>query len=284
MAFLMAKFKRHIIIHAILFLFIATGCSKNESLTVAGSTTVLPVISKAAELYKTLYGINIIVNAGGSGVGINQLGASKINIGMISRDLTEAEIMQYPEAEFINHPIAIDAVVPVVSSEIFDAGVEALTIQQIAKVYQGEISNWKQLGGPDRKILVVDKEKSRGTRHVFMQAILGDKQANTPGTDLVLGSNNEEQTIIAQSEAAIGMLSYAWLNDDVKGLSIINTDKTIIEPTLANISNGTFPITRSLLLITNGIPETRVKAFIDFILSDTGQKIVRDSGYVSLHP
>ena len=283
MAFHVNKFKRHIIvIHATLFLCIAAGCSKNESLTVAGSTTVLPVISKAAELYKTLYGINIIVNAGGSGVGINQLGANKISIGMTSRDLTETETRQYPEAEFIAYPIAIDAVVPVVSSEVYDAGIHALTMQQIAKIYQGEIANWKQLGGPDWEILVVDKEKSRGTRHVFMQAILGDKQANTPGTDLVLGSNNEEQTIIAQSEAAIGMLSYAWLNDDVKGVSIINTDKTIIEPTLANISNGTYPITRNLVLITNGVPGTKVKAFIDFILSDTGQEIVRDSGYVSL--
>jgi phosphate transport system substrate-binding protein len=273
-----------IVIHSILFLFITAGCSKNESMTVAGSTTVLPVIAKAAELYKTLHGINIIVNAGGSGVGINQLGANKISIGMISRDLTEAEIMQYPDVDFITYSIGTDAVVPVVSSEIYDAGIQALTLEQITKIYLGEISNWKQLGGPDRNILVVDKEKSRGTRHVFMQAILGDKQASTPGTDLVLGSNNEEQTIIVQSEAAIGMLSFAWLNDAVKGLSIINTDNTVVEPTLPNISNGSFPITRSLLLITNGEPDTKIKAFIDFILSDTGQKIVRDSGYVSLHP
>ncbi len=271
------------VLHAILFLLVTFGCSKNESLTVAGSSTVLPVITKAAELYKMLYGINIIVNAGGSGVGINQLGANKINIGMISRDLTKTEIKQYPEAEFITFPIGIDAVLPVVSSEIYEAGVQALTIAQIAKIYTGNISNWKQLGGPDQEILVVDKEKSRGTRHVFMQAILGDKQANTPGTDLVLGSNNEEQTILVQSEAAIGMLSYAWLNEDVKGLAIVNNDKSIIEPTLANISNGSYPITRSLVLITNGVPETKEQAFIDFILSDAGQQIVRDSGYVSLH-
>lgn len=280
----MATTTKHclVVLHAILFLLVTSGCSKNESLTVAGSSTVLPVITKAAELYKMLYGINIIVNAGGSGVGINQLGANKINIGMISRDLTKTELKQYPEAEFITFPIATDAVLPVVSSEIYQAGVQALTIAQIAKIYTGDISNWKQLGGPDQEILVVDKEKSRGTRHVFMQAILGDKQANTQGTDLVLGSNNEEQTILVQSEAAIGMLSYAWLNDDIKGLAIINNDKSITEPTLDNINNGSYPITRSLVLITNGVPETKEQAFIDFILSDAGQEIVRDSGYVSL--
>ena len=104
----------------------------------------------------------------------------------------------------------------------------------------GEIRNWNQLGGPDKEILVVDKEPSRGTRHVFMKAVLGDKEAVTPGADLVLGANNEEQTAIAQSTAAIGMLSHAWLNEDVTGLAIILEDGRLIEPSLDNVINGSF--------------------------------------------
>jgi len=129
---------------------------------------------------------------------------------------------------------------------------------------------------------VVDKESSRGTRHVFMEIVLGDKEAKAPGADLVLGSNNEEQTAIAQSDGAVGMLSNAWLNEDVKGLSIIMPDGSKIEPTLSNIINGKFPITRELLLITNGEPEGNVKTFIDFIRSREGQKIVEEVGYVSI--
>jgi phosphate transport system substrate-binding protein len=229
-----------------------------------------------------LYGVNVIVNAGGSGVGINQLGEGKIGIGMISRDISEAEIKQFPNVNFVIHSIGKDAVVPVVSAEIYDAGIKALSLQQIGKIYLGEIKNWKQLGGPDRDILVVDKEKSRGTRHIFMEIVLGDKEADAPGADLVLGDNNEEQTAIMQSDSAIGMLSHAWLNNDVKGLSIILQDGSTVEPKLENIINGTFPITRNLLLVTHGEPAGITKTFIDFILGTEGQKIVRNSGYVSL--
>ena len=258
------------------------ACTQQDNVSVAGSTTVLPVVSKAADQYTVLTGTQVIVNSGGSGVGINQLGSGKIAIGMISRDITDTEINQYPDIHFTTHRIGKDAVVPVVSSEVYQAGISALTLKEIGRIYLGEIRNWKQLGGPDKEILVVDKEPSRGTRHVFMQAVLGDKEAMAPGADLVLGANNEEQTAIAQSTAAIGMLSHAWLNEDVKGLAIIIEDGRLIEPRLDNIINGSFPITRDLLLVTNGNPTGNIKAFIDFILSEQGQKIVTGSGYVSV--
>ncbi len=250
---------------------------------VAGSTTVLPIISKAAEQFSQTTGISVIVNAGGSGVGINQLAGGKIAIGMISRNITEKEKALYPDATLITHVIGKDAVVPVVSSKIYNAGITALSLKQIGQIYLGKISNWKQLGGPDKDILVVDKEASRGTRHVFMQAILDDKEALAPGADLVLGANNEEQTAISQSDSAIGMLSHAWLNNDVKGLAISLTDGQRIEPNLQTINNGSFPITRNLLLVTNGTPTGHSKEFIDFILSTPGQTIVTESGHVSLH-
>lgn len=263
-----------------------TGCnaSKKETILCAGSTTVLPVVSNAAEEFKRKHpDVNIIVDAGGSGVGINLLGGQKIQIGMVSRNITQKEIEKYPDVHFVTHPIGKDAVVPVISSEIYDTGVKALTIGQIAKIYKGEIKNWKELGGPDKKILAVDKEMSRGTRHVFMGIILGNEEAEAPGSGLVLGSNNEEQTAIAQSDVAIGMLSNAWINDDVKGLSIILANGEVVEPTLENIINGKFPITRNLLLITNGEPQGKIREFIDFIKSPNGQKIVEQAGYVSLY-
>jgi phosphate transport system substrate-binding protein len=271
-----------VILVVIVFAVFTSGCHKQETIQVAGSTTVLPVVSKAADIFGESHGIHVIVNAGGSGVGVNQLGEGTIDIGMVSRNITEDEINKYPRVKFVTHSIGRDAVVPVVSSEVYDAGVKALTIEQIGKIYLGKISNWKEVGGPDRKILVVDKESSRGTRHVFMEAVLGDKEAKAPGADLVLGSNNEEQTAIVQSDAAIGMLSNAWLNNDVKGLAIIMPDNSLVEPTLDNIIAGRFPITRDLLLVTDKEPKGKVKAFIDFILSPEGQKIVEEAGYVKL--
>ncbi len=263
---------------------IITSCDKKQAINIAGSTTVLPIISVAAEEFrKSNPKLNIIVNEGGSGVGVNQLGEGKLDIGMVSRDITSDEIAEYPEINFKPISIGKDAVVPVISSEIYNTGITSLTLDEIAKIYRGEIQNWKELGGPDKEILVIDKEASRGTRHVFMEIVFGNKNAEANGADLVLGSNNEEQTAIVQSDAAIGMLSNAWLNDDVKGLSIKMDTGEIIEPSIKNIINNKFPITRDLLIVTNGSPKGSVKAFIDYLLSDEGQKIVEDSGYVRIN-
>ena len=273
-----------------LFLFaisatlLITGCKKKASIHVSGSTTVLPVVSIAAEKYKLIHpSVNIIVNAGGSGVAINQIGEGKVTIGMASRNITSDEINQYPNVQFNTISIGKDAVVPVVSSEIFEAGIASLTLNQIAQIYKGEIRNWSEVGGPDREILCVDKEKSRGTRHVFMAAVMGDKEADAPGADLVLGSNNEEQTAIVQSNAAIGMLSNAWLSTDVVGLNIIMPDSSIIAPSLENIIAGKYPITRDLLIVVDGDPKGESKEFIDYLLSSEGQKIVEEAGYVSIN-
>jgi len=261
-----------------------TSCEKKQSINIAGSTTVLPIISVAAEQFrKDNPELKIIVNEGGSGVGVNQLGEGKINIGMVSRDITQEEIDAYPDVNFNIISIGKDAVVPVVSSEIYDSGITSLSLAEIAKIYKGEIINWNELGGPDKEILVIDKEASRGTRHVFMEIVLGDKEAIATGADLVLGSNNEEQTAIVQSDAAIGMLSNAWLNEDVKGLSVKMLDGTIIEPTLKNIINNKFPITRDLLIVTNAKPTGAVKNFIEYLLSSKGQIIVEEAGYVRIN-
>ena len=266
----------------ILCSILGIGCSKREAVMVSGSSTVLPIVSKAADRFRMQHtDMNVVVNAGGSGVGIKQVGEGKIDIGMASRALTPLEHEKYRAVHLNVRTLALDAVVPAVSSEVYDAGVKHLTLAQIGQIYKGEIDNWKEVGGPDREILVIDKEKARGTRHVFMALVLGDKEAEAPGADLVLGSNNEEQTAIVQSNAAIGMLSHAWLNAGVKGLAI-DVNGNVIQPTRENIENGTFPITRGLFVITRGEPVGVTKLFVDYLLGAEGQTIVEASGYVSV--
>lgn len=259
------------------------ACNKKQAIYVAGSSTVLPIVSMAADEYKKANpAVNIIVSAGGSGVGINQLGEGKIQLAMASRDITQNEIDQFGSINFNPITIGKDAVIPVVSSEIYDAGVQALSFSEIASIYKGEVDNWASFEGPDQAILCIDKETSRGTRHVFMKAIMGDKEALAPGADLVLGSNNEEQTALVQSSAAIGMLSFAWLSDDVKGVSIVLENGDTISPTLDNIVNGTYPIARDLLVISNGQPTGETKAFVDYLFSKSGQNIVTEQGYIGV--
>ena len=248
---------------------------------VAGSTTVLPIVSRAAERFQAHNtSVKITVNAGGSGVGVHGAGTRRLDIGLASREITPQEKNRYTSLNTI--VIGRDAVACVVSSEIFHSGVRSLSKQQIGDIYLGKITNWKQVGGPDRTIIVIDKETHRGTRHVFMHYLFGNSKARAPGARLVTGSNNEEQAKIAQSDSAIGMLSIAWMNDDVVGIGLLEGGQ-VIQPTLNNVRNGRFPIARNLNLVTAGKPVGAVKQFIDFLLSEKGQQLVADSGYIPIH-
>ncbi len=259
------------------------ACSRPETISISGSTTVLPVIAKAAEAYTVKTGQSVIVNAGGSGAGFNQLAEGQTDIGMMSRDISVEEHQHFSHYVFKPISIGVDAVVPVVSSEIYEAGVTALTLPQIAAIYKGEIDNWSDFGGPDKNILVIDKEASRGTRHVFMEAVLGSSEPEAPGADLVLGANNEAQTAVAQSDSAITMLSLAWMNNDVRGLGIVQNDR-IIRPDVSTILSGDYPITRDIVIVVRNDIKPEAQAFVDYVLGADGQNFVEASGYIKINP
>ncbi len=259
----------------------ATNAGTGLRIQVVGSTTVLPVASRVAQKFMESSSSRILVNAGGSGVGIHSVAGGRADIGMASRAISQDEKKRFEKSHLKIYPVGLDAVACVVSSEIYQAGVRQLTPQQIAGIYLGKIRNWKEVGGPDRQIVVVDKERHRGTRHVFMQYIFGNASQRTPGTLLVTGSNNEEQAKIAQSDAAIGMLSFAWINDDVKAVSLLDQEKEIL-PTWETVRRGNYPIVRKLNFITAGKPESEIKAFIGFVKGPEGQKIVEESGYIPI--
>jgi phosphate transport system substrate-binding protein len=272
---------RIFITFTLLVLLLLTSCGKpKQVLRISGSTTVLPVISKAAEIFQLSHpNVIITVNAGGSGVGFNQVANKTVQIGMMSREISKQEISKFSELKFTTHTVGRDAVACVVSSEVYSANITSLSLEQIKNIYNGSVKNWIEYGGPDRQILVIDKEHTRGTRHVFMKAVLGNKKAEAAGADLVLGSNNEEQTALAQSDSAIGMLSFAWVNSDVRGVAIIS-ETSKIEPTKKNVIDGLYPISRNLNLVTFEKPKALVREFIDFIKSENGQQIIVECGYV----
>ncbi|WP_169331854.1 phosphate ABC transporter substrate-binding protein [Robiginitomaculum antarcticum] len=253
-----------------------------DTVSISGSTTVLPAISRAADDYTMQTGAKIIVNAGGSGGGFKQLAEGQTDIGMMSRDITAEERARFARHSFTVTAIGRDAVAPAVSSEIYDAGVTQLSFEQVTDIYMGRVDNWSAFGGPDRAIFAVDKEAGRGTRQVFARIVFGDKNMQAPGADLVVGSNNEEQTALAQSDSAIGMISFAWANADVRPLSI-TTANGAVAPTLDNVNSGAFPITRDLLIVTREDVSGQAKAFIDFVLSPEGQTHVVDAGYLPVN-
>jgi len=221
----------------------ATPSMAGETLHAAGSSTVLPVVSEAAGIYHRQHpDVTITVSGGGSGVGIASMIQGTAQIGMASRE-PEPEEQAKLAGKVDIFTIARDAVAVVVSKAVYVGGVHQLTLKQIAGIYRGKIRNWREVGGPDARILAIDKEASRGTRH------------------------------------AIGMLSNAWLNDAVRGVAVGAGDHALL-PTLEHVRDGSYPISRDLhvLLPKNASPAAR--GFLAFLLSDAGQKIVRKAGYL----
>jgi len=264
------------------FLLLVSTVYANESIHVLGSTTVLPVVSQAASLYHEQHpDITITVSGGGSGVGIASIIQGTAQIGMASRHTTTEEQAQL-EGKVYNIIIAADAVAVAISKAVYESGVHALSVQQIADIYRGKIRNWKDVGGLDARIVVIDKEASRGTRHVFAEAILGDKHARAKGASIISGSNNEEQTIISRSHAAIGMLSNAWLNDKVRGIAVIVDGKAIL-PTIEHVRDHSYPLARGLHVLLPKTATTAAKDFVQFLLSQQGQSIVQEVGYLPVH-
>ncbi|MBL4850700.1 MAG: substrate-binding domain-containing protein [Gammaproteobacteria bacterium] len=266
-------------------LFLPFHSSLAEStISIAGSSTLLPIMADAAKAYKALTksATNITVSGGGSGTGINAAINGIAHIGMISRQPTAAEWSQLSEKfELIN--IARDAVAITVSKAVIESGINSLSINQVADIYRGKIKNWRQVGGFDKKILVIDKEPSRGTRHVFAKVVLGDAKARAPGATIVSGSNNEERSIISRSTQAIGMLSHAWLNDKARGIPLKLDSGKIVTASRDNVFDGSYPIQRNLSLVVAKNRSGELQSFIEFLQSPSLTPSIEKNGYFPLN-
>ncbi|MBP2132732.1 phosphate transport system substrate-binding protein [Methanomicrobium sp. W14] len=254
-----------------------TGATNAVSgtLTVTGSTTVLPIAQASAEEYMSEnQNVDVQVSGGGSSVGVQAVGEGTADIGMASRELKDSEKKLYPN--LVRHVIARDGIALVVYP---GNTVSDITLDSIKKIYTGEITNWKELGGDDMTIVVVGRDSSSGTREFFSEKIMGED--DFVSTMLEKNSNGAVAQTVAQTPGAIGYLSMGYLDGSVKALNI-NEDGTIIKANIDNVLNGTYPIARGLNMFTNGEATGLAKDYIDFILGSKGQAIVTKEGYVTV--
>jgi phosphate transport system substrate-binding protein len=252
-----------------------TATAGIRSITVTGSTTVLPIAQKAAESYMDTHAdADIKVSGGGSGVGIQAIGEGTADIGMSSRELSADEMAKYPELQIAR--IADDGIAVIVNPS---NTVNSLSLSQIKDIYQAKVTNWKEVGGPDKEIVIIGRDSASGTRSFFTEMVL--KKENTAPTMLEKNSNGAVTLTVAQTPGAIGYVSIGYLDDTVKGLDLL-VNGNAITPTIANVKNGQYPISRPLIMITRGTPQGLAKSYLDFIISPAGQKIVADEGYVTL--
>ena len=252
------------------------------TLTMSGSTTVLPIAQAAADKYMAAHpGVSIQVSGGGSGVGIQAIGAKTVDIGMSSAEVTKAQMAQYPG--FVITPIARDAIAVVVNPA---NTIPYITLDQVKSIYTGKITKWTQITGADvpntnNQIVLVGRDSASGTRTYFDSTVLSSA---TPSANMLeKNSNGAVAQTVAQTPGAIGYLSIGFITPNIKAVPIWFNYQKIIAPSVATVIDKTYPVSRSLYLITNGQPTGLTKDFIDYILSPEGQQIVQDQGYVKLN-
>jgi len=252
---------------------VAVGCGKNLSgtITVAGSTTVQPLAELLADEFMSENpDVQVTIGGGGTSVGITSVNNGTVDIGSASRDLKS------DEPQLVKHLLAKDGIAIIVKP---GNPVSGLTKAQVRDIFGGVIKNWKDVGGPAHAINVVVRESGSGTRTAFEEMVMAKPEPAVAiaSTALEQNSNGGVKQVVGGDSYAIGFISFGYIDNTVKALSIDG-----VEATVENAKNETYPIVRPLYFLTKEEPTGLVKDFIDFCLSDEGQAIVADEGYISI--
>ena len=255
------------------------------SIKVIGSNTVTPISSVwAEEFMKKNPRTSIAVSGPGSGVGIAALIDGTTDICQASRPMSQAEIDKAKAngrtpVEFI---IAYDGLAIVVNPS---NPVNELTMEQLSNIYQGKITNWKDVGGKDLPIVALSRDSNSGTHVFFKEHVvqMKDKKAEYGEKVLFLPSTEAGVTETAKNERAIFYAGLGYVSKDVKVLGVKkDAASPAVQPSIKTVHDNSYPVSRPLFFYTPGQPSGVVKAFIDYAKSKEGQAVVEKMGYVPL--
>jgi len=247
----------------------------NQSIVIKGSTTVLPVVQGTLEAYmKSNPGVQMSLSGGGSGEGIKALLDKTTDIATSSREIKKEEIAlaQKKGIKPVAHVVAFDAIIPVVNPK---NKITNLSIDQLSQIYQGKITNWKELGGEDLKIVVISRDSSSGTFESWDHFVM--KKAKVTPRAQMLASNGALVTAVSKNKYAIAYLGIGYVNKSVKPLQVNG-----ITASMQTAMSKEYPFSRELYMYTNGEPQGQIAKYIAFVKSPEGQKIVAKEGFVPL--
>ncbi len=247
-------------------------------LAMGGSTTVEPVMRSAIEAYEDVdANAQLSYEGTGSSVGVKGALDGVYAIGGASRELKQAEA----DAGAVATPIALDGIAVIVNKSVL---VDNLTLEQIAGIYTGEIKNWKEVGGADKAIVVVNRDEASGTRVAFLELVLEKvfgKNSEYMKDAITVESNGDMTTKVGSTPDSIGYCGLGYVDGAISaGAKTIYVNG--VEATVPNILSGKYSVSRKLNIITKGAPAGDAKIFIDFLLGDEGQTIVEDEGFIAL--
>lgn len=266
---------------SVLLLASCAAPAEHQTITMKGSDTLLQVGQRWAEVYMNAHpDVTIQVTGGGSGTGIAALVDGTTNICQSSRPIKDSEkqdVKAKRSLDVVETPVALDALAIYVNKE---NPIASLSIEEAGKIFRGEITDWKDVGGKAGKIVLYGRENSSGTYVYFKEHVLENK--DFPSTYQALPGTGAVVDAVSKDKGGIGYGGIGYAKE-IKTLNVAKDKGGMpVEPSMANVLNNTYPISRQLYWYTAGPPKDSVKGLVDWVLSPEGQKVVSEKGFYPL--